>query len=244
MRHYTLVKEGIALAFLLILPLAAKGTILDITDDIQTYSSLSDTTVNMSGRSELHITNGTNPILGCQINLNSSDSWFFLEQIKPSVVASTYLSQVQVNSSPAVLNSNVRVVQYVSGAVVIPHSPSYMPLQIYSGYFFGGSSQSLGLYTYYKGSASLGELNNTVSSFKLKRGYMVTFAQNEDGTGISRVYIAQDEDINIEVIGEELDNSVSFIRVFPWRWTNKKGWAGGETNPSIHTAINSAWFYD
>jgi hypothetical protein len=244
MRRYTLVKEGIALAFLFLFPLIANADTLNIHDDIQTYSSLSDTTVNMSGQSELHITDGTNPIPGCQINLNSSDSWFFLEQIKPSVVASTYLSQVQVNGSPAVLNSNVRVVEYVSGAVVIPHPPSYTPLQIYSGYHFSGTSQLLGLYTYYKGSASLGELNNNVSSFKLKRGYMATFAQNADGGGISRVYTAQDCDINIEVLPEELDNSISFIRVFPWRWTNKKGWAGGETSPSIHTAINAAWNYD
>lgn len=242
MRHYAWVKEGVALAFLLLFPLIAKADTLDINDGIHTYSSLTDTTVNMSGQSELHITDGTDPIPGCQINLNSSDSWFFLEQIKPSEVVSTYLSQVQVDGSPAVLNSNVRVVQYVSGAVVIPHSPSYTPLQIYSDFYFGGSSQSLGLYTYYKGSASLGELNNNVSSFKLKRGYMATFAQNEDGTGRSRVYVAQDADINIEVIPEELSYSVSFIRVFPWRWTNKKGWAGGGSD--IHETLNCAWFYD
>jgi hypothetical protein len=242
MRHYAWVKEGVALAFLFLCPLIAKADILNITDDIQTYSSLSDTTVNMSGQSELHITDGTSPIPGCQINLNSSDSWFFLEQIQPSVVASTYLSQVRVSGSAAVLNSNVRVVQYLSGAVVIPHSTSYKPLQIYSGYFFSGSSQSLGLYTYYKGSASLGTLNNAISSFKLKRGYMATFAQNEDGTGRSRVYVAQDEDINIGVLPEKLDNSISFIRVFPWRWGNKKGWCGGDS--TVTDALNCSWNYD
>ncbi len=241
MRHCAWVKEGVALAFLLLLPLIAKGEILNITDDIQTYSSLSDTTVNMSGQSELHITGGTNPIPGCQINLNSSDSWFFLEQIKPSVVVSTYLSQIQVDGSPAVLNSNVCVVQYVSGAVVISHSPSYTPLQIYSDFHFGGSSMSLGLYTYYR-SVALGALNDNVCSFKLKRGYMATFAQDDYGTGRSRVYIAQDADINIEVIPDELSYSVSFIRVFPWRWTNKKGWAGGGS--SVHDALNCAWNYD
>jgi hypothetical protein len=91
-----------ALAFLLLFSLIAKADILDINDGIHTYSSLTDTIVNMSGQSELHITDGTNPVPGCQINLNSSDSWFFLRQIKPSVVVSTYLSQVQVNGSLAV----------------------------------------------------------------------------------------------------------------------------------------------
>ncbi len=242
MQHCEWLKGALAIAFFFLCPLTADADILDINDEIHTYSSLTDTTVNMSGQSELHITDGTDPIPGCQINLNSSDSWFFLEQIKPSDVVSTYLSQVQVDGSPAVLNSNVRVDQYVSGAVVIPHTPSYEPLQIYSDFYFGGSSMSLGLYTYYRGSASLGALNDNVSSFKLKRGYMATFAQNEGGTGRSKVYVTQDADIDIEVIPEELSYSISFIRVFPWRWTNKKGWAGGGSD--VHEALNCAWFYD
>jgi hypothetical protein len=245
MRHYTWVKKSGVWAFLFLFPLIANGATLDITGGIQTYSSLSNTIVNMSGQSELHITSGTNPISGCQINLNSSDSWFFLEQIQPATVSSTYLGQIYVNGAAAVLNSNVRVVQYVSGAVVIPHTPSYTPLQIYGGYFFGGTSQSLGLYTYYKGAASLSTLNNAVSSFKLKRGYTATFAQNEDGTGLSKTYVAQDQDVNISMLPEELDDSISFIRVFPWRWTNKKGWSG--TSPGGATdsvTMNCSWRYD
>ncbi len=242
MRHYERLRGLLAIAFLLLYPLAAGADVLDINDEIQTYTSLTDTTVNMTGTSELHITSATDPIPGCQINLNSQDSWFFMEQVLPSDVISTYLSQVQVDGSPAVLNSNVRVDEYVNGAVVIPHSPSYEPLQIYSGYHFSGSSMSLSLYTYYKGSASLGALNNNVCSFKLKRGYMATFAQNEAGSGRSKTYVAQDNDINVEVIPEELSFSISFIRVFPWRWTNKKGWAGGGT--WVHEMLDIAWFYD
>jgi hypothetical protein len=242
MRHFERLRGLLATAFLLLYPLAAGADVLDINDEILTYTSLTDTTVNMTGTSELHITSATDPIPGCQINLNSQDSWFFMEQVLPSDVVSTYLSQIQVGGSPAVLNSNVRVDQYVNGAVVIPHSPSYQPLQIYSGYHFSGSSMSLGLYTYYKGTASLGALNNNVCSFKLKRGYMATFAQNESGAGRSRTYVAQDNDINVEVIPEELSFSISFIRVFPWRWTNKKGWVGGGTD--IHEMLELGWFYD
>jgi len=242
MRHYEWLRGLLAIVFLFLCPLTAIADILDINDEIHTYTSLTDTTVNMTGTSELHITSGTNPIPGCQINLNSSDSWFFLEQVNPSDVVSTYLSQVQVDGSPAVVNSNVRVDQYVSGAVVIPHTPSYQPLQIYSDFYYGGSSMSLGLYTYYKGTSSLGALNNNVCSFRLKRGYMATFAQDEAGTGRSKTYVAADSDINIEVVPEELSFSISFIRVFPWRWTSKKGWAGGGT--WIHEMLDIAWFYD
>ncbi len=246
MRHYEWLKTALATAFLLLCPLAADADILNINDEIQTYASLTDTTVNMTGTSELHITSGTDPIPGCQINLNSSDSWFFLEQVLPSDVVSTYLSQVRVNGSPAVVNSNVRVDQYVSGAVVIPHAPGYKPLQIYSDFYYGGSSMSLGLYTYYKGTSSLGALNNNVCSFRLKRGYMATFAQDEGGTGRSRTYVAQDNDINIEVIPEELSYSISLIRVFPWRWANKKGWIDWDTANAFALAdvLICGWLYD
>lgn len=164
---------------------------LDITNGIQTYSTLMDTTVNMTGRSELHVTDGDNPIPGCLINLNSSDAWFFLENIPPSLAMANYLGQIQINGAAAVVGGNVRVVEYAMGTVVIPHSPDYTPMQIFGGTQFTGDSMPLGLYIYYRG-ADLGTLYNAVSSFTLKRGYMATVAQRPDGTGISRVYVALD----------------------------------------------------
>lgn len=61
-------------------------------------------------------------------------------------------------------------------------------------------------------------------------------------TCISRVYIAQDGDINIDVLPEKLDNSISFIRVFPWRWAHKKGWCGSDS--TVTDALNCSWNYD
>jgi hypothetical protein len=214
---------------------------LDINNSIQTYSSLSNTIVTMTGRSELHLTSATAPMPGCQINLNSSDSWVFLDAIRPSVVASTYLGQIRVNGTAAVLNSNVRIVQYVTGTVVIPHGPGYQPLQIFNGFNFTGTSMNLGLYTYYQ-TDQLGLMNNAISSFRLKRGYMATFAQESNGTGISRVYIAQDDDLQIGVMPPELNNTVSFVRVFPWRWATQKGWAGGDNDDAA--TLNCSWRYD
>ena len=214
---------------------------LDINNAIQTYSSLNNTTVTMTGHSELHLTSAVSPLTGCQINLNASDAWLFLTNIKPSVVnTSAYLSQIRVNGATAVLNTNVRVVQYVLGTVVIPHSTSFQPLEVFNGGNFSGTSMKMGLYTYYK-TSQLGTMNDAIHSFHLKRGYMATFAQNADGTGISKVYIAKDEDLNIGLMPGELDNSVSFVRVFPWRWVNKKGWAGGAADA---TALSCSWRYD
>ena len=71
-------------------------TTLTFTSGVQKYAALSDATVNLSGRCELWVTNASTPLAGCTINLNSVDAWLFLPGVKPSVVASTYLSQVFV----------------------------------------------------------------------------------------------------------------------------------------------------
>ncbi len=216
----------------------AAGQTLSITNGIHTYSSLANTTVDLTNRSELHITGTNSPIPGCVINLNSSDAWFFLDSIPPASVVSSYLGQITVNGAAAVVNSNVRVVEYAMGTVVIPQSPAFLPLQVFSGSQFTGASMQLGLYTYYN-SGNLGVMNNAITSFKLKRGYMATFAQQADGSGISRVYVAQDGDLEVGALPGSLNDATGFIRVFPWRWTGKKGWSG-----AVQPLVNPLWSYD
>ena len=211
---------------------------IDISDDVLTYHVLTDATVNLARVSELHITSASRPMMGCVINLNSEDSFFFLEGIKPSVVASTYLNQIKVNGANAVLGGNVHVVQYAAGAVVIPQASSYRPLQVFAGQNFQGSSASLEQYTEYD-TASLGAMANNLSSFILKRGYTATFAQNQDGSGYSKNYVAQDSDLAIGVMPGKLDNQTNFVRVFPWRWTSKKGSCNVSPN-----ALDADWHYN
>ncbi|MBN2063379.1 MAG: hypothetical protein JW745_01155 [Sedimentisphaerales bacterium] len=215
-------------------------TYINISDASQTYSNLNNYNVTMTGNSELHLT-AANPLTSSTINLNSSDSWLFLEYVKPSVAISNYLSQVKVNGANAINNSNVRVTQYINGAVIIPHSPSFKPLEVHNSYNCSGTAMSLGLYTYYTGS-SLGSYDNNISSFRLKRGYMATFANNINGTGPSKVFIAQDSDLIMNIMPEKLDNEVSFIRVFPWRWVNKKGWCGSDSG--AFSSLNCSWYYN
>src|SRR6266568_3508613 len=190
----------------LLLPLAANAQTLIITNGVQTYATLTSTTVTMSNRCELRITGTNGPITGSVINLNSADAFFVMQNIRPSVVVASYLSEVQVNGAAAVADSNCRVVQYGAGAVVIPQSPSFQPLQVFSGPHFTGTSLSLSQYVYYKG-AGLGTLNAAISSFKLKRGYMATLAQNENGAGISRNYVAADGDMEVSVLPDNLDDN-------------------------------------
>jgi Glycosyl hydrolase catalytic core/Concanavalin A-like lectin/glucanases superfamily/Putative Ig domain len=240
MTIFTARRLGVMLLVLFVLfPPAGKAQqTLHISNSIRTYSTLFNTTVKMTGRSELHITAAGNPIAGCLINLNSRDAWLFLENVQPSIVISNHLGQIQVNGAPAVLDDNVRVLEYVMGTVVIPHPPGYLPLQVFTGNRFTGSARRLGLYTFYTG-ANLGAMDNAISSFKLKRGYMATFAQQENGSGISRVYVAQDSDIEISALPPELSDTISFVRVLPWKWIGKKGWAGAP-----EPLVNPLWNYD
>ncbi|GAA5117373.1 autotransporter-associated beta strand repeat-containing protein [Luteolibacter yonseiensis] len=214
------------------------GHTLTLANDSQSFATLSGTTVTMTGRSELRITGNTAPITGCVIHLNSPDSWFFMTTVRPATVSSSYLSQVRVNGAAAVLNTNCRVVEYGDGTVVIPHASTFAPLQVFSGSYFTGSSMQLTNYTAYNDS-SLGVLANNVSSFKLKRGYTATLAQNASGTGMSRNYVAQDGDIEVAVMPSGMNDSVSFIRIFPWRWVTKKG--SCDVDP---TALNATWHYN
>ncbi len=227
------------LAFVAALPIATTAQVLTITNGVQKFPALVSTTANLSGRCELWVTNSATPLSGCLIHLNSPDAWLFLSGVKPSVVVSTYLSQVRVNGAIAAADNNVRVVQHGAlGTVVIPHAAAFQPLQVFREPHFTGPALSLNQHSYYRG-AQLGALNATISSFKLKRGYMVTLAQNENGSGFSRNYVAQDGDVEISVLPTGLDNKVRFVYVAPWRWVAKKGscdiWPGD---------LNASWWYN
>lgn len=231
-------KVGLCFCFFLsVFPLLAVGDIT-IVDEVQRYTSLSSTVVTMGGVSELHLTDASAPLVNCTVHLNSVNSFLFLHKIKPSAAASNYLSQIRVNGQPAVLNTNVRVVQYADGAVMIPHSSAFQPLQVFTGENFTGNSAYLSQYTAYN-TALLGPMASSIRSFILKRGYMVTFAQNENGTGYSKNYVAQDCDLEIGVLPTKLKDRINFVRVFPWRWVSKKGIAG-----NIGSNLNIKWWYN
>jgi hypothetical protein len=226
------------LALICCLPLPGRGQTLDIQDAVKTYAALTNTVVTLSGRAELRVSGTGDPIPGCVIHLNSPDAWLLMPEVLPSKVASTLLSRVRVNGANAVLDGNVRVAQYAQGAVVIPQAPDFAPLEVFSGRYFTSASRRLSSYVAYN-NARLGTMAAGIGSFKLKRGYMATLAQQENGTGISRVYIAQDGDLEVGRLPVELENAIRFVRVFPWRWVAKKGVAG-----NIYSPVKAQWWYN
>ena len=112
-------------------------------------------------------------------------------------------------------------------------------LKAYSEYGFTGDEFGVRC-GYYNG--DLDTLDNKMVSFKLEKGYMATFAQDVDGLGVSKVYIAQDAALELN-LPAELQRSISFIRVSPWFSVGKKG-SVGKKSWSDPENYNAEWYYN
>ncbi len=193
----------------------------------------------LDGISELHFTYETTPLVKSTVHINSEDSWLFFDNMKPSVAIGS-LSKVYVNGVKASSGNNVRLEIYGQGTVVIPHKNTYQPLTVYNEPELQGESKQYEQEIYH---SNLGNFDKKIASFVLKRGYMATFSQNANGIGgASRVYIAADKDLIVYQLPIELDGYISRLRVFPWRYTSKKGYCGGN-EPYDAEFIGASWYY-
>jgi hypothetical protein len=205
---------------------------------VKSIEALKNQVVTVGAAEEVRLTGMGDPADGSHFNFTAPDGWLFLPSVAPSKVASTLLPRVRVRGAPAVLDENLRIVQYGSGAVVIPQGPDYPAMTVFAGKSLAGTSMPLKCHVAYD-AAELGALNASVSSFVLRRGYMATLAQQENGSGVSRNYVAQDHDLVVDTLPAGLDSQVRFIRVFPWRWVPKKGVAG-----DLWKNLNVGWYYN
>ncbi|QXP63862.1 glycosyl hydrolase [Polaribacter sp. HaHaR_3_91] len=112
-------------------------------------------------------------------------------------------------------------------------------LKMYSEYDFTGDVNEV-YCGYYNG--GLGAYEDWGVSFTLEKGYMATFAQDVNGLGFSKIYIAQDNAIEIN-LPADLQNTISFIRVSPWFSLGKKGSLGNVKWTTADT-YNSSWYYN
>jgi hypothetical protein len=155
--------------------------------------------------------------------LNHKDAWLFFDNIRPSQFLSEFAQYVYINGEKLSNNVNGRVAIYAHGTVIMPHGSSFKPLTAYTSEDYKGNYREFEIHTYYN---KLDDFDNSIKSFKLKRGYMATLATNADGSGYSRVFIADNEDLEFSIMPAELIGAVSFIRVFKHQWVTKKGWCG------------------
>ena len=187
-------------------------TTVDVTDDVD-YIVTSETPFETDGKVNI---------------VNTDHAVLILAKVKPSAAISLLANHVQIDGKKAVNNSNCQVKIYNQGCIILPYSSSIKPLKVYSEKNFGGTevnSLTLGHTGGFMKTLTASQLNNKIRSFKLKRGYMVTFALRAGGRGYSRCFIAADQDLEVSELPPILDRSISSYRIFKWYDTGKKGLA-------------------
>ncbi|MCF0202361.1 MAG: hypothetical protein HUK08_03255, partial [Bacteroidaceae bacterium] len=196
-----------------------------------------------------YVITGTTPFTASgSVDITNTDhAVLIIRGIRPSKVISSWLKYVSINGEKAVNNTNCQVKMYAYGTIIMPYSKDIKPLTVYSEQNFGGTAvNDFGLEhtNGFMNTLTDEKLNNRIRSFKLKRGYMVTFSTRKEGRGYSRCFIADTEDLEFAVMPDILDNSISSYRVFQWLDAQKKNLADNldaTANTMLGTASSYAW---
>ena len=175
---------------------------------------------------------------GLSVTFESNKSWIRLNNVEPFTAyyyySDNFFQENQVLSYPETLRIDN---YYQNGSVVRPNHDNSSNLTVFSENNFNGEFGNISNSDVFADESIPSNLNNNISSFKLKKGFMATFAENNDGTGNSKVFIASEGDVVIDELSDYLNNKISFIRVLPWNWVSKKGTAGDIQY------MNNNWFY-
>lgn len=206
------------------------------------------TEVTLSENVDYVITSAT-PFTGeGKVNItNTEHAVLIIQSIRPSIVISDHLKgRIFINGAQAVNGQNCQVKMYAQGAIIMPYDKNIKPLTVYSEKNFEGTAvNNFGLEHSggFMNSLTDAKLNNKIRSFKLKRGYMVTFATGLNGWGYSRCFIADKEDLEFSELPTVLDGRISSYRVFQWYDAQKKGLAS-DTRESANSLLGTSWCYD
>ena len=212
--------------------------ILTIDSAIVTADFVNNATTVVSGDSKLYLLNANPFNTISSINITSNDAWIFAANLNATTALTTHIPRVKINGSALADMTNGRLSQYYNGCAMAAYSSSLAPLRVFDGANLNGSYADIPVQTIFSGNSIPSNLNNRIVSFKLKKGYMATFAVEVDGTGMSKVYIASETDVVINALPPALSAKISFIRVLPWIWVNKKGTGKYLASPK------ASWFYD
>jgi len=195
------------------------------------------------------ITNATPFTENGKINItNTEHAVLIIREIRPSYVLEQKLldGHVFINGEQAVNGVNCQVRMYAHGTIIMPYAKDFKPLTVYSEQDYGGTAvNAFGLEHSggFMNTLSEAKLNNQIRSFKLKRGYMVTFATGKSGWGYSRCFIADTEDLELPVLPEVFDGRISSYRVFQWHDVQKKGLAS-DTGFDRNVMLGTTYCYD
>lgn len=171
---------------------------------------------------------------------NTEHAVVILSQIKPSEAINKWLSKIQINGVRASNNNNCQVKLYNRGCIIMPYGRNIKPLTVYTEQNFEGDNcddygteNSSG----YMNTLTTKKLNNRIRSFKLKRGYMVTFSTLAKGRGYSRCFIAANKDLEVASLPPVLDQKISSYRIFKWYDTGKQQVAARGGDNAICSAL-------
>ena len=184
----------------------------DITSVVQVSEA-----VTLNTDVDYHIT-GSEPFTstGSIDIVNTEHAVVIMDALRPSL-AQAYLAYIKINGADAVNGSNCQLRLYNKGAILLPYASSIRPLTVYDERNFEGNSSN----GFSEGSTdgylkNIGSTwNNKIRSFKLKRGYMVTFALGDTGDGYSRCFIAGNEDLEVPAL-DLMDQRITSYRLFKW----------------------------
>lgn len=219
---------------------------LTIDGAVVTTDFVNNASTSLTGAAQLYLF-GTAPFNQTSVlNIASEDAWIYAPKLDPATAVTTHFPQVKISGNAMVDYSNARIAQYYYGCAISAYSASLVPLQVYSSANLAGSSANIVVNTIFSGSAIPGNMHNNITSFRLKKGYMVTMAVENDGTGVSKVYIASESDLVVNALPAAMAGRISFIRVVPWNWVNKKGFGKQNSDADFANKINPKgyWFYD
>ena len=154
------------------------------------------------------------------VNLvNTDHAVLILNKVRPSAAIRLLAKHVKINGAKAVNNTNCQVKLYNLGCIILPYGNSVKPLVCFTEKNFEGDScntYGTGNTGGYMNTLTDKLLNNKIRSFKLKRGYMVTFSLRKEGRGYSRCFIAADKDLEMKELPVVMDQKISSYRVFKW----------------------------
>ena len=175
---------------------------------------------------------------GLSITFESNNTWIRLNNVQTSTAYYNYSDNFFQENQALSYPETLRIDNYYqNGSIIRPHNDNSSNLTVFSENNFNGEFGNIFNNDVYLDESIPSGLNNDISSFILKKGFMATFAENNDGTGNSKVFIASEGDVVIDELSDYLNNKISFIRVLPWNWVSKKGTAGDIQY------MNNNWFY-
>ncbi len=203
--------------------------------------------VSLTEAVDYHISSATPFGEGGSIDIVNTDAAVLIfDALRPSL-AKSYLSNVTINGAAAKDGTNCQLKMYAQGAIILPYGGSnFYPLVVFDEKNYVGNSFQ-NLTEGHNGSGFMKNLpkewNNRIRSFKLKRGYMVTFALGDTGKGYSRCFIAADADLqfNLPLV---LDQRITSYRLFKWYDAGKKAiadWVDASACKKLDVTSTFTW---